>query len=458
MPRKKKECSFLDAIITNLIKYKEDHHLFDPEFLYNGKFGKSVPLRYRIIADAFVFGLSLEELNEALVREGCSQLYARSPYEATLIFAFSNNLSYSEWKQLLKDSEEVFNRVCSDPHLDKGAISLSDIRSYVEANSSIASDGLCDTMHITDRIQFYLTQENQDHKKFVQFLLRNINQFSSARESSRYYFCKYLMYYLDTRKKIYINSLESGKNYDSELAKKSVFRVHTALDRKKHTALDAASLIESMPVSLGDIYDNYKTFYFEYTSIDWLNVLVDRYDLENLSEKQEKELAQYLRKYSASYEGLSDKDAISLYISELEGKEAEADREQSLESNKKNYGIGRSGENFLRKVLHGAVDLDRTTFLSFILFFYKESDVPEEHKLNESRLAEILVNCKFPNLNTDENPVDDFFVDFLNADDPMLFLFQEAEIMAMSEENFYLYNTYLKSRSEKKEIERIINE
>lgn len=457
MAHKQKAVSFMDAIVSNLMNYKENHDLYNSDYLRETKFGKNVPLRYRIIADAFVFGLSLEELNEALVREGCSQLYARNPYEATLIYAFSNHLSYEEWKRLLSDSENVFKRINSDAHLDKGSISLADIQSYVEANSSSASDGLCKTMHVTDRIHAHLSQEKPDQKKFINFLLANINQFSSARESSRYYFCKYLMYYLDTRKNDYIKALETGKHIHSAFNNLSVFRVQTALNRKKYTPADAASLIESAPISLGVIYDNYKTFYFEYTSIDWLNVLVDRYDLNNLSSKQKKELAEYLRRYNIELNNYTDDDAIGWFISEQEKKEHEADKKHSLDSENKNYELGRSGEKFLRKVLHGTVDLDRTTLLSFLLFFDKESIIPEEHKINESRLAEILINCKFPNLNTDTNPVDAFFVDYLNAEDPMLFLLQEAEIMAMSEENFYLYNTYLNSKSEIKELMRIIN-
>jgi hypothetical protein len=44
----------------------------------------------------------------------------------------------------------------------------------------------------------------------------------------------------------------------------------------------------------------------------------------------------------------------------------------------------------------------------------------------------------------------------MNTDDPMTLLLQEAEIMAMSQENFYLYKSHLASKSKSSEWEKLL--
>lgn len=454
MSNKKNNESILDKLIANLICYKVDIHLLDAEQLKTDRMIKAIPLRYQIIANAFVDQLTLEDLNTRLVTNGCEQLYSRSPYDASLIFAFTNHLSYQEWKTLMKECSSALQNISSDPYLGKSKIALSDIRSYVNANSSTDDDESYLTMHRTAELNRSLSRVSKEKKDFLRFLSRNMSQFSFVRESTRYYFCKYLMYFLDTRKNNYAKALTNNQDVASAFRKLSVFRVQTSLDRKRYEPEEALVLIDEASVSLGEIYDSFQQFYFDYTSIDWLQVLVDRYDLHNLTSRQIKELAYYLRKYDNKSENYSDTQIVEWFISEQEKKERDADEKHSLNASSKSYGEGRSGENFIRKVLRGSIDLDRTTFLAFLLFFDKESDVPLEHRITELRLREILANCGFPQLNRD-NPFDDFFLDYLNTDDPMLFLLQEAEIMAMSEENFYLYKTYLNSKSMSSEFEKM---
>ncbi len=232
MAHRSSKTSLLDSIITNLLNYKEDHDFFDVSSFQDMKSISSVPMRYRIIADAFVFGLSLEETNSALIKNGCAQLYARSPYEAALIYAFSNNLSYEEWKSLISDSEKILSQISADPHLSKGSVSLADIRSYIDSNSSEYADGTYITEHRTAKLGSSLSM-TKDRKDFIKFLLRNAAQYSFVRESSRYYFCKYLMYYLDTRKSDYLRALETGRDIGRAFRNLAVFRVQTALDRRK---------------------------------------------------------------------------------------------------------------------------------------------------------------------------------------------------------------------------------
>ena len=66
----------------------------------NAKKIKNRPLRYRLIALGFVTHMTLEQLDKKLQENGCEQLYARNFIEATLIYAFSNKMTYQEWKEL----------------------------------------------------------------------------------------------------------------------------------------------------------------------------------------------------------------------------------------------------------------------------------------------------------------------------------------------------------------------
>ena len=450
----KSKAGLLDGLISELLS-SENKSIIDPDMLADDKYAKNVPDRYRIIAAAFVNKSSLSELNSALVSHSCEQLYARNPYEATLIYAFSNGLSYDEWRKLLKESEYIRSHVNDEPLLSSGRLSLRDIREYVAKNSGDASDTHYETLHRTNSIQTHLSTASGDRKELLKYLLRNTSEFSFVREITRYYFCKYLMYFLETRKKDYCQALESGNGIARALSRLSVFKVQTTLARKKSTPEEAATLIDEAPVSLSTIYDEFQAFYFDYTSMDWMSVLLERYDIYNLTASQKKDVANYLRNYNHSLAGKSDEEVIAWQQEEMERRDAEADQKYSLDNDGAAVVPSRVGETFLRKVLRGSVDLDRTTFLSFLLFFDKESDVPAEHRINEARLRDILNGCGFSVLDPDRE-IDDFIIEYMKADDPMSLLLQEAEIMAMSQENFYLYKSHLASKSKSSEWEHLL--
>ena len=57
----------------------------------------SVPLCYRLIVLGFVKKMSPAELNEKLTEQGSPRLYSRNFWEATLIYAFLNGLSYENY-------------------------------------------------------------------------------------------------------------------------------------------------------------------------------------------------------------------------------------------------------------------------------------------------------------------------------------------------------------------------
>jgi hypothetical protein len=449
----KPKSGLMDGLISELLS-SENKDILNPDMFKDEKIAKNIPLRYKIIAAAFVNKGTLNELNAFLVSQSCEQLYARNPYEATLIYAFNNGLSYDEWRRLLDESEDIRSRVNDEPILSSGRLSLSDIRKYVAKNSGDSYEEHYVTMHRTKGIQDQLSAASSDRKELLKFLLRNANEFSFVREITRYYFCKYLMYFLETRKRDYCLALGSGQGIARAFSRLSVFKVQSALSRKKFTPAEAYALIDEAPVSLSAIYNEFQSFYFEYTTMDWMNVLLERYDIYNLSTSQKRDVANYLRNYNPSLSEKDDEEVISWQQAEMERRDSEADFEYSLD-NESPSAPSRVGENFLRKVLRGSVDLDRTTFLSFLLFFDKESDVPEEQRINESRLRDILSSCGFPVLNS-EREIDDFLIDYMNADDPMSLLLQEAEIMAMSQENFYLYKSHLASKSKSSEWEHLL--
>lgn len=463
----KSKQSPLDSLIGELINYGSDdvQSVIDILFTLDQKAIAAIPLRYRIIGLGFVRKLSLAEVNDKLVSNGCEKLYGRSIYEATLMHAFNNGLSYKEWKELFTESEKIRESIPVDEHLSGNTVSLNDISAYVRDNSDIA-DNVFKTQHITRKVSDSLSEIPPEKAALLDFMVKNIQSFSLSRECTRYYFCKYLMYFLETRRDHYLEALAysyteladpvfSAQRLSDAMDMLSVFRVSAKLSRKKHSVEEARTAINGSPISLSEIYDAFQQFYFDYTSIDWMTVLLERYgDLDDLDARQRSALAASIRRYDPSLKKLSDDEVIEHQRNEIERKENAADEKYSINSSKV-PAASRSGEVFIRKVLRGQVDLDRTTFLSFLLFFDKSSSVPDSQRADRERLREILVNCGFPALNEDY-PFDAFFIDYIESDDPMVYLIEEAEIMAMSEENFYLYKTYLSSKANDKELDGMV--
>ncbi len=434
--------NLFDQLIAELLNTDPALSLIDICLSADQKAIAAVPLRYRLIALGFIKGFSAEEVNAKLIENGCERLYARSLIEATLIYAFRNKMSYEEWKSVRADAASVMSELSSDGVLSGTTVSLNDIREYV-LNNSVSENELLVTMNRTRLLQDSLSDVSMDRQKLNEFILSNVTSFCSNREKTRYYFCKYLMYFLETRKDRYLKAIESGFGKDSALEDLSVFKSVTVLSRKKHSAAEADEIISSAGISFGAIYSEFQDFYFEYTSRDWMDVLLERYgSIDSLSPKQKEALASHIRSYNSkqhSLSGMSDAEVLEWQSEQIETKERDKDEKPSYQAN-------RSGENYLRKIIRGEIDMDRTTLMAFMLCFDSLSDVPAEHRVDLVRLDEILSGCGFPALD-EGNYVDGFFSDYISSDDPITFLIEEAEIMAMSEENFYLYKTYLSSRS-----------
>lgn len=64
----------------------------------------------------------------------------------------------------------------------------------MKTSDTRSSSGLMDGLIIE-----LLSAASGDRKELLKYLLRNTSEFSFVREITRYYFCKYLMYFLETR-------------------------------------------------------------------------------------------------------------------------------------------------------------------------------------------------------------------------------------------------------------------
>ena len=96
-----------DTIVNELSLEDTGTDQLDQCMKFNYNLSRKVPLRYKIIAVGFVRKYSLTELNEKLQEYGCAKLYARNLWEASLLFAFRNGLSYGEWRALSEDIQEI---------------------------------------------------------------------------------------------------------------------------------------------------------------------------------------------------------------------------------------------------------------------------------------------------------------------------------------------------------------
>ena len=404
---------------------------------------EKIPLRYRIIALGFMRQYSPEELSEKLRENGLPGLYARSLWEASLIYAFMHQLSYHEW-QGLRDICEAFRkeRTVEDRYFKKASISMQELRSYITENSAESASAYA-TGQLTRLVERELLATKQGEEAFRAFLSNNTEAFSPVREKTRYYFCKYLYYMLTTRIDRYAEALASGIGTEETFADLVVFKGITPLKRKKHTAEEAKAFLSEIDLSCGEIFDAFNYYFFNYVSMDWMQVLLEYYgNVEHLPINARKELAISLRRYNQElYGGLKDEEVIDKCKQIMEDDEDALDHIYSLSGEGRGYQKNRIGENTIRKYIKGVLDIDRTTLVCFLLFFGSNTSLPAGDEISEERLTDILLECGFAGLRKDD-AFDYFVMRYLSAEDPVDFLMQEATNYAMEEENFFLYRVY----------------
>ena len=409
-----------------------------------------VYLRYRLIDLGFLQKLSLDEVNGLLRKNGCAVLYARSFWEASLIFAFSHGYSYKEWKRLrdicsqFREEQEI-----EDRYFNNRAISVGDIKRYLDENST-EQQGALMTRHLTRVVDERIRGTQDGDEEFQTFLHDNIEAFTPVREKARYYFCKYLYYMLVTKINEYADTLAMSfpaEDLLDDLGK--LFKGISVLKRKQHSPEEAREYLLQAVLSPGGIFDEFNQFYFDYVSNDWMTILIDDYgSVDSIPEEERHMMAEHLRNYDpVRYKDLSDEDAIAVLQEEEERKEAELDAAYSLDgSGNRGYQRNRVGENTIRKYIKGVLDIDRTTLICFLLFFGSGADLRPEDRITPERLTEILLECGFPGLR-EEDDFDCFVLQFLESEDPVGYLMEEASFHAQEEKQFYLYRVYKASYS-----------
>ena len=196
---------------------------------------QTVPLRFRIIA----LGLqnphmTLEDVNRMLEEKGCAKLYARSFWEATLIYAIDRGYNYEKWKELYQRCEGLSKTV--DSYWFSGKqVTYGELRRYLEENSKMENGVLVTDMH-TQLLEDNLRKAAGDDEALFAFLKENIGGFSDVRERARYYFCKYLYYFLNRRIETYLTACREDWDkewYEQALAELKCLQIITELRRHK---------------------------------------------------------------------------------------------------------------------------------------------------------------------------------------------------------------------------------
>ncbi|NCB93962.1 MAG: hypothetical protein EOM40_15590 [Clostridia bacterium] len=447
--------SAFDRIINEIMNEHSGSQMLEECMSFDVELSKKVPLRYRIIALGFVRKYSLEELNSKLKEEGCAQLYSRNLWEASLIFAFLNGMSYREWKSLQEECEEIrTNQEHANIYFNGNGITFQELKKYLNGNSEEdeqkekrKKNHLMMTRHLTQVLEKKIADLDNDKAEFTSFLSTNLASFSVVREKTRYYFCKYLYFYLENKIENYLSAAQSGIGADIALAELSVLKGLTQLKRKKMSQEDARQFLVDANISCGEIFNAFNYFYFEYVSLDWMEVLMEYYgDITKLPKKEKTKLASALRHYQPEYKKLSDEEIIAKKVEEMSQREDEMDEIYSIYSDGKGYQKNRSGENTVRKFIKGTLDIDRTTLICFLLFFGSDAELPPEYVITKERLSEVLLECGFSGLK-EEDDFDYFVIQYLKAPDPVEYLMEEVTRYAVHEENFYLYRMYRSSKS-----------
>lgn len=198
-----------------------------------------------------------------------------------------------------------------------------------------------------------------------------------------------------TRIKQYVSALESDIAVEDAFSDLVVLKGISRLKRKKHTPEEAMEFLTGADISCGEIFDAFNYFYFEYLSLDWMQVLLEYYgNVAELPDSAVKTLAGYLRAYDPkTYSAKDDRETVRILQKKLDEDEAALDKIYSLDSQGRGYQRNRSGENTIRKYIKGTLDIDRTTLICFLLFFSANADMPERERINESRLNIMLTEC-----------------------------------------------------------------
>lgn len=443
--------SIYETILGELAQNLESQELLNKAMSYDDfQDKKTIPLRYRLIALAFMKKMSVEELNDELINNGCQTLYARSSFEATLIYGLNRSLSYKQWLSLNKICEGVGKSYFShknEPHISyfsESKVTFGDLEDYVLQFSEIKNGELY-TRQITQELNYQIMELGHDYNDFLLFYMNNMEQFSEVREKTRYYFCKYLYYYLLQKIDNYKKKVIGRAPMQDELLGLLPIKAESKLRRRVVDSNRLMEIIRTCSLSPGEIFEEFNYYFFGYISSDWVDICFEEAgSIDGLSEKQINVIASYLRRTLSKkeLEAIKDLDDFSLV-------------KQKFKTMEETDYTNRKGEKVIRKYLRGDLDINRTTLVCFLLFFGTSVTSREDIKIDEKRINEILDECGFSMLRKKDS-FDCFVITYLKQKDPVSYLMEEMDKYIEIGEPIFLYEMYKDSKSNAKEIRKIM--
>ena len=448
--RQKEESSVYEAMLEQLWNTYVGTDIIEKALSPDDLEKQSFPKRYRLIALGFLKKQSLEELNDNLINNGCQPLYSRSSFEATLIYAFANQLSYQKWKKIATACEKAQDYWRKNwefaPEFFQGKqITFGELEKYVLNYSQINGESLI-TRQLTRVLNDELCALGNDGMQFFQFYISNLKNFSDVREKTRYYFCKYLYYYLLKKINRYKKVVGNNIPNQEQLMTLLPLKAESKLRRRKTDPKDLLDILRESAISPAALFEEFNYYFFEYVSLDWVELMLENVtDINDLKKSEIEKIAAYLRanvskKKIKDIMESSDKDLVEKYIYKLQKEEPDVT-------------ISRKGENAIRKYLRGELDIDRTTLICFLLFLGSEETNRNKIKISQERLNEILDECGFSMLRRKE-AFDAFVLKYLESNDPVSFLMEEMDEYLKRGETFFIHEVYAGSGSNAKEIRK----
>lgn len=287
---------------------------------------------------------------------------------------------------------------------------------YVDDNGELALEASHErtTGEISEE---QISQMSDDEQTFQKYFEDNRNCFSGVREKTRYYFCKYLYYYLTEKMEDFVSLAERrvprGDDFDLLKGLKGI----TPLKRKQKSPEETRKCLEGCDVSCGEVFEEFNHFYFDYISNDWVEILS---------------------------ECLVDVSELTRHKQQL------IEQREEQDEKKKN----RLGETMIRRFIKGNLDIDRSTLISMLLFF-SDAFKDETRGIDRQRLDLILDKCGFSMLRAKDD-FDSFVIGYMEAEEREDYLMNEATQQALNGENFYLYHVYRGAESQAKLLRKYL--
>lgn len=348
--------------------------------------GNNEPVRTEILLSGFIFGLSVQQVNQLLAESKQAAIYPRMPDEYALYYAYNHNYTLDDWVRL---NERISKINCSNETDDVSTIVTGrgkqtgrsiyycDIKEYVSKlneKDKLEGETLSDeeTKSITKRLINSLTIAN-DEETFIDLINKNIDLFTSIRERTRRIIYAACINYIEDKKKL-------------------LFELN---DRNNNKALEVLEKSKKFPLSERAKDNCQSEFRFSGKRMaeiakDYLLKVQDSTDAVMVDRKNELDCFKIDLDYIANELGIYFGDAI------YGGNETKK-IEKALRGLFSNYLLSTNNRE-------EAIEISRTSFLALIIFFnqYRLSDSPE-YIINK-----LLSEAGFKQLT--ENGMDPFFL------------------------------------------------